>query len=232
MTLTCTWLGHSAMAFNVDGNHFVCDPFITDNPKAPIKADQVEAQLILLSHGHFDHLGDTVAIAKRTGATVSSNFEICSWVQRQGVENIHPCNIGGSGDFSFVRVKWTAAVHSSSMPDGTYGGEPSGMLLSVQGKTIYYAGDTGLFSDMSLIGEEGIDIAFLPIGDTFTMGLADSIRAIKMLHPKVVIPMHYNTWPPIEQDTTVWSALVRSKTEATPLVIDPGVVTDLLAALA
>src|SRR5262249_25534309 len=149
-------------------------------------AGDVSANFIILTHAHGDHYGDTVAIAKRTGATVISNFEIVSYCQKQGVANSHALHIGGGYTFPFGRVKLTVAHHGSSFPDGTYGGTPAGVVLEIEGKRLYNAGDTALFSDMSLIGEGGLDVALLPIGDNFTMGPDDAAHAAKLLRARTV----------------------------------------------
>lgn len=223
MTVKFTWLGHSAFAMVIDGHPILFDPFLTNNPLAAATADEVEAEIILLSHAHGDHLGDTVAIAKRTGAKVISNAEIIGWLARHGVENGHAQNTGGGFDHGFIHVKQTIAFHSSSFPDGTYGGDPNGFILTTKdGQRLYFAGDTALFGDMKLIGDANIDIAFLPIGDNYTMGPQDSIYAIKMIHPKVVVPMHYNTFPGITVDVSGWANRVNNETGAQPIVVDPG----------
>ncbi len=223
MAVTWKWLGHSAFVFDIDGKIVLIDPFLSDNPLGAADANTIQADLILLSHAHSDHVGDTVAIARRTGAVVACNFEIGGWLMRQGVQNVIRCNTGGTYDAGFVRVKWTLAFHSSSLPDGSYGGQPHGIILKTpSGKNIYFAGDTALFSDMQLIGAEGIDLALLPIGDLYTMGIDDSIRAINLVNPRMVCPMHYNTFPPLVQDVSAWATRVNTETEATPIVIDPG----------
>jgi len=219
---TITWLGHSCFQIRCGEHTLLIDPFLTDNPMGAAKADDLEPDFILISHGHGDHVGDAVSIAKRTGATCLSNFEIISWLGSQGVENSHPQHIGGGHTHPFGHLKLTIAHHGSALPDGSYGGNPAGLLLTLGGKRIYHAGDTGLFSDMKLIGDEGIDVALLPIGDNFTMGPADSIKAINLLQPKEVIPMHYNTWPLIEQDVNAWADMVKSETSAEPVVLEPG----------
>jgi len=222
MSITLTWLGHSAFALEIDGHPVLFDPFLTGNPLASTTADQLEAEVILLSHAHGDHLGDTVDIAKRTGAPVITNFEIANWLEAKGVENAIGVNPGGTYRGDFLDAKWTIAHHSSSFPDGTYGGQPNGFVVTADGKKLYFAGDTALFMDMQLIGEMSIDVAFLPIGDFFTMGVEDSIRAIQYVRPKLVIPMHYNTFPPITQDVVDWANRVNRDTQATPVVLDPG----------
>lgn len=223
MAFTFKWLGHSAFLLDIDGHTVLIDPFLSGNPLAAADAASLNPEIILLSHAHGDHLGDTVEIARRTGAPVISNFEICDWLSAQGVENVVHMNTGGTFDAGLFTVKQTIAFHSSSFPDGTYGGVPHGFLLTLRGGfKIYYAGDTALFSDMKLYGEEGIDLAFLPIGDHFTMGVQDSIRAIQFIQPRLVTPMHYNTFPPIVQNASEWANLVNNHTKATPIVIDPG----------
>lgn len=224
MAIKLTWLGHSAFLFDVDGHPVLVDPYLTQNPLAPTTADAVDPELILLSHGHGDHVGDLVAIAKRTGAAVVTNAEISRWLTRQGVENVHGMNIGGQVDLDFVTVKMTIAFHSSTLPDGSPGGNPCGFIISSgnTGMRLYYAGDTALFSDMALYSDEGIDIAVLPIGDYYTMGPADSLRAVALLRPRYVVPMHYNTFPDIVQDASHWANRITNETNATPIVLDPG----------
>jgi L-ascorbate metabolism protein UlaG (beta-lactamase superfamily) len=219
-----TWLGHNAWSIETGGKTILLDPFLNDSPTAPVKADGVKADFILLSHGHADHVGDTVAIAKRTGATVLANFEVGQWLASKGVsgERIIGMNPGGGIQQPFGHVKFTIAHHSSSMPDGSYGGVPGGFVLSLDGKRVYFACDTALFLDMKLIGAGGLDLAVLPIGDLYTMGPDDSIDAIKFLNPKRVAPCHYNTWPPIAQDVAAWAQQVRSHTAAEPIVLQPG----------
>ena len=151
-----------------------------------------------------------------------SNFEIQNWLSEQGVERTHPLHIGGGWDFGFGRVKLTIAHHGSALPDGSYGGSPAGFLLTLEGKKIYHACDTGLFYDMKLIGEEGLDVAILPIGDNFTMGPEDALKAVKLLEPRLVIPIHYNTFDVIEQDPQAFAARVEAETPAQCVVLQPG----------
>jgi L-ascorbate metabolism protein UlaG (beta-lactamase superfamily) len=205
-----------------DGKNVLIDPFLTGNPAAAAKAEQVPADFIFVSHGHGDHVGDTIAIAKRTGATVITNYEISEWLSAKGVK-AHGMQHGGGYRFPFGRVKLTLAFHGSALPDGSNGGNPCGFLISCNdGKKVYDAADTGLFGDMRLIGEEGIDLAILPIGDNYTMGPDDALRAVKMLQPKKVLPIHYNTFDLIKQDAQAWAERVRQETQAQPAVLKPG----------
>lgn len=222
MSVRFTWLGHSAFAFEFEGHKVLTDPFLTGNPLAAANADELEAEIIFLTHAHGDHSGDVLAIAKRTGATVVSNAEIADWAGNNGAKS-HGMNTGGGYDFGFVHARQTIAFHSSSFPDGTYGGNPNGFIFTLRGgQRIYFAGDTALFSDMTLIGEYDIDVAFLPIGDNFTMGPEDSLKAIQYIRPRMVVPMHYNTFPVIMVDVAGWANRVSSETSAQPIVLDPG----------
>ncbi|MBX3415534.1 MAG: metal-dependent hydrolase [Pirellulales bacterium] len=222
MATRLTWLGHGTWTIETAGTKILLDPFLDDNPTAPVRADDIHADAILVSHGHFDHVADLVKIAKRTDATVIANYEICAWANQQGVEKVEYMNLGGTIAQPWGRVKLTIAHHSSVLPDGTYGGNPGGFLLFLADATIYFACDTALFEEMRTIGSAGIDLAVLPIGDRFTMGPDDSLEAIKRIKPRRVAPAHYNTWPPIAQDASAWAAKVKSETEAEPLVLEPG----------
>jgi L-ascorbate metabolism protein UlaG (beta-lactamase superfamily) len=222
MAIKVRWLGHNCWSIITGGKTLLLDPFLNDSPSAPVKADAVAADYILVSHGHFDHVSDAAAIANRTGGTVVANFEICQWLGQQGVKKTQPMNIGGAIDLDVGRVKLTVALHSSELPDGGGGGSAGGFLLTLPDGKLYFACDTALFSDMKLIGEVGLDLAVLPIGDRFTMGPDDSISAIKLLEPRKVAPAHYNTWPPIAQDAEAWAARVRAETKAEPIVLKPG----------
>lgn len=220
-----TFLGHAG--FLIEGSvNIVIDPFISGNPLAKNKAGDIKADLILVTHGHGDHLGDTVEIAKKTGATVVSVFELATYCSRNGAQ-AHGMHIGGSRTFDGVKIKLTPAWHGTGYGAGDapleYLGNPCGFLINLDGKTIYHTGDTGLFGDMELIGKRNpIDIAMIPIGDNFTMGPEDALEAVKMIKPKIVIPIHYNTWPLIEQDPGKFKSEVESATGSKVKVLAPG----------
>lgn len=198
--MNITYYGHSCFGVEINGKHLLFDPFITPNDLAKnINANTVKADYILISHGHEDHIADAVSIAKRTGAKVICNWEISVWLQKQGVENVHPMNTGGKKVFDFGAVKCVKAEHSSSLPDGSNGGNPMGFVIESSDKNFYYAGDTALTYDMRLIGEyRHIDFAFLPIGDNFTMGTENAIIATEFINCSDIIGMHFNTFPYIE----------------------------------
>ncbi len=223
MATRLCWLGHACLLLESDGQRVLIDPFLTGNPAAATTADKVPADFILVSHGHGDHVGDTVAIARRTGATVITNYEMSEWFQKQGVSKVHGQQHGGGHAYPFGRVKLTLAFHGSALPDGSYGGNPCGFLIAFKdGTHVYDAADTGLFGDMRLIGEEGVDLAVLPIGDYYTMGPDDALRAVKLIQPRQVVPIHYNTFELIAQDAGAWAARVRRETQAEPVVLKPG----------
>jgi len=224
MSVKYTYIGHGCHALAVNGSKILIDPFLSGNPSANLSPEAVEAEVIVVSHGHGDHIGDTVAIARRTGAKVISNFEIIGWLEKQGVppEQLHAQHLGGGFRHDFGYLKLTIAHHGSGLPDGSYGGNPAGLLFTVENKKLYFAGDTALFMSMKLYGEEGLDLAVLPIGDNFTMGPDDALRAVKLLTPKLVVPCHYNTWPLLQQDAAAWKARVESETQTKVIVLAPG----------
>ena len=219
MTVTqFTWLGHATWKIETEDVVILLDPFLNDNPSAKIKADEIKPDFILVSHGHFDHISDAASIAKRCNATVVANYEIAEWLGKQGVQKTIGMNIGGATTLPFGKVKLVQAIHSSMLPDGSYGGGAGGFVLDLPDGRVYFACDTALFSDMKLIGELGIDLFVCPVGDLYTMGPEDSIKAIHFVSPKKVTPTHYNTWPPINQDPKSWAALVKTQTKSTPIV--------------
>jgi L-ascorbate metabolism protein UlaG (beta-lactamase superfamily) len=199
-----TFYGHSCFGIEVKGKHLLFDPFISPNPLAAhIDVNSVKADFILQSHGHMDHIADTVAIAKRTGATVICAYEIHEWLNKQGVTTTHPMNTGGKWMFDFGKVKCVAAVHSSSLPDGSYGGNPMGFVIESEEGNFYYAGDTALTYDMKLIGEyRKVDFALLPLGDNFTMGVDNAIIASDFIKCNDIIGMHYDTFGYIKIDSS------------------------------
>lgn len=204
-----TYLAHSAFSVEFEKFKILIDPFITGNPLAPVEAKNLNTDYIVLSHGHGDHLGDTIDIAKRCKSTVIAVNELANYINSKGV-NAHNMHIGGIYSFPFGRVKFTIAHHGSSSPEGDYMGEPAGILLMINGKTLYHAGDTGLFMDMKLIGETNkIDVAMLPIGGNFTMDVDDAVMASEFLNAKLVIPMHFNTFPVIQADPDLFIEKVK-----------------------
>lgn len=198
-----TYYGHSCFSVEVNGKHLLFDPFISDNELASkIDVNKIKADYIFISHGHFDHVADAVSIAKRTKATVVANFEIYTWLGKQGIENAHPMNHGGSWKFDFGRVKMVNAVHSSELPDGTFGGNPAGFVFTTKEGNFYYAGDTALHMDMKLIPLTSKDLHFciLPIGDNFTMGIKDAVIASDFVKCDHVIGVHFDTFGFIKID--------------------------------
>ena len=199
--MTIQFLGHASLLLTIDQIHILVDPFISGNPKAAhIDLEAIKADYILLTHAHQDHILDAELIAKRTGATIVSNFEIVSHYQKMGL-NGHPMNHGGSWKFDFGTVKYVNAIHTSSFPDGTYGGQPGGFIIKGEHKTIYIAGDTALTYDMKLIPlQYNLDLAILPIGDNFTMGVDDALIASDFLECDKILGYHFDTFGYIEID--------------------------------
>lgn len=195
------YFSHSAFGVTTDeGKKLLIDPFLDDNPNSPVKSADVDADYIILSHAHGDHLGDAFKIAKRCGSTFICVNELANYCAAQGFK-AHNMHIGGGYNFDFGRLKFTIAHHGSQTPDGKYAGEPAGILLIIDGKTIYHTGDTALFYDMKLIGEMNpVDYMLVPIGDNFTMGVDDAVKAVELVNPKLAVPMHYNTFPVIQVD--------------------------------
>ncbi len=214
-----TFQGHSCFSVESSSGAIIIDPFLTGNPQAAIQAEAVKVDAVLVTHGHADHLGDAIEIATANSAPIIAPFELVNYCTAKGTEG-HPMHIGGGYDFDFGRVKLTIAHHGSTTDEGAVG-NPCGFLITMDGKTLYHAGDTGLFADMALIGEiDAIDCALLPIGDNFTMGIDDAVRAVGMLKPKMVVPMHYNTFDVIEQDPEEFKKLAGIATEVR--ILAPG----------
>ena len=199
--MKATYYGQSTFMIETGGKKLLFDPFITPNPLARnIDINTLKPDYILISHGHGDHIADLLTIQKNSGAIVICIAEIAGWLQKQGIENAHGMNIGGAFDFDFGKVKMVVAIHSSTLPDGSPGGNPAGFVIYAEGKKIYYAGDTALTYDMKLLADENIDWSFLPIGDNYTMGPDDAIRASDFVDCKNVVGMHYDTFPVIKID--------------------------------
>lgn len=221
MTVRITYHGHDCFSIQSDATRLLLDPFLSGNRLADIGPDDVQTDYVLVSHAHGDHLGDTVPIARRTHATVISNYEIANYMEEQGIQ-AHGMHIGGAHRFPFGKVKLTIAHHGSSFADGRYGGAPCGFLIWLEGKVIYFAGDTALTYDMTLYSSEHIDAALIPIGDNFTMGPEDAVRAVEFLKPKAAVLMHYNTFDVIAQDVHAVANEIASRTSARPVVMQPG----------
>ncbi len=218
------WLGHSAFNITSGDTNILIDPFLTGNPKGAVSADELDPTHILLSHGHQDHYGDVVDVARRTGATVVAPTEIADELQSDGgLENVLDPNVGGTVTFDWGWVKMTPAWHTSTTPNGTVC-TPMGLLIGLEDKVVYFTGDTALFSDMKLIAQrgDGVDIAILPIGGHYTMDRIDAVAAVEFIAPKTVIPCHFGTFPPIETDAQAFKADVESSTGATCVVLEPG----------
>ena len=221
-----TYLGHSAFLITTSAGDILIDPFLSSNPSTSIGPDDVHPTYILLTHGHSDHLGDTIAIARRTGATVIGPAELMTYLAGKEVSNVHPMHIGGNHVFPFGELFLTQALHGSSVTENghlIYKGNPCGFVIKTAERTIYHAGDTGVFLDMELIGRlHPLDIALLPIGGNFTMGIDDAVEAVKMLAPRTVIPMHYGTFPLISVDPQLFRTKVEASTSARCVVLEPG----------
>ena len=203
------YFGHSAFQITTEaGKKIIIDPFIDNNPNSPVKAKDLTADYIILSHAHGDHLGDAFKIADKNKTLFICVNELANYCSGKGFK-AHNMHIGGGYNFEFGRIKFTIAHHGSKTPDGEYAGEPAGIILSIEGKNIYHTGDTGLFYDMKLIGEmTPIDYMLLPIGDNFTMGITDAVKAVELVNPKAAIPMHYNTFPVIKADPNEFKSLL------------------------
>ncbi len=206
------YFSHSAFQITTDDNKSILiDPFLDGNPTSPVKSDEVTADYIILTHAHGDHIGDAFKIAEKTSPLFIAVNELADYVASRGFK-AHNMHIGGAYNFDFGRVKFTIAHHGSITPDGKYAGEPAGVLVTINGKTVYHAGDTGLFYDMKLIGEmNDVDYFLVPIGDNFTMGIDDAVKATEFVNPKIVIPMHYNTFSVINADPNEFKSKAEAK---------------------
>ncbi len=219
--ITLTWYGHSTLGLETELNKLLIDPYFTDNPAASTVADNVSADYILVTHGHNDHLGDTLGIAKRSGATTISNVEIALWLEKQGLD-AQSLRFGEAKAYPFGTVELTQAIHGNKLPDGTEAGQPAGFIVTMEGKKLYIAGDTGLFDGMAEIGQQHLDWAILPIGGFYTMDPDQALQAVKILTPRNVIPYHYNTWDKIKQSPNAWAVRVEKETTAEVHVMKPG----------
>jgi len=207
-----TYLGHACFTLEDEKHKIIFDPFLSGNPLAKVSPDEIKVEAILLSHGHGDHLGDAINISRSNNALIVAPFELAMYCQKKGAD-VHPMHIGGSHNFDFGRVKLTIAHHGSAFIDEeiTYTGNPCGFVVNFGGKNIYHSGDTGLFMDMKLIGEMNeLDLAMIPIGDNFTMGVEDAVKAAEFLNPRVVIPMHFDTFDVIKQDPRTFAERLKS----------------------
>lgn len=223
--MTVKFHGHAVLSFNNNDTDVIIDPFINGNDLTDLTVENIKADYIILTHGHNDHVGDTIEIAKNNNATVIAPVELAAYVESQGVENTVGMNVGGEGEYDFGKVKFVHAVHTSSYTDGEgvthYTGEPMGLILTINNKKVYVTGDTGLFGDMELIAKRNgpIDVCFIPIGDHFTMGIDDAAYAInELIKPTIAVPVHFDTFPPIKQDPEEFKDKVRTVCQ----VLKPG----------
>jgi L-ascorbate metabolism protein UlaG (beta-lactamase superfamily) len=222
MSINIEYLGHSAFIIKNESYSVIIDPFLTGNPNASLSADKVTVNDILVTHGHGDHLGDAVEISKKTGAKITAVFEIANYCSKKGA-NAQGINLGGKIKFSWGWALWLPASHTSSFPDGSYAGCPASILLEMNGIKIYHAGDTGLHMDLKMVGEiYKPDVSILPIGGHFTMGIDEAVIAAKWLNSKTIIPMHYDTFEPIQVNANEFKEKVESQTNSKCVIFSVG----------
>ncbi|MFH0702093.1 MAG: metal-dependent hydrolase [bacterium] len=222
MSLIIKFIGHSAFVINYGANSIIIDPFITGNSQAKFDPVDLNVRDILITHAHGDHLGDSIEIAKKKSATITAMFEIANYCAKKGVKT-QGVNMGGKVPFSWGNAYWLPAAHSSSMPDGQYGGEAAGILLNIGGTSVFHAGDTGLHLNFKMIGEfYKPEISILPIGGYYTMGIDEAVQAAKWLGSKKIIPMHYNTFPQIQIDVKEFKKRIESEASAECIILNPG----------
>jgi len=219
-----TWLGHSAFLFEAE-KKLLIDPFISGNPLAPCSPEELNPDIIAVTHGHRDHLGDTIEIGKRTGCRIISVHEVANYIKSKGVF-AEGMGKGGTVNVEGIKLTMTEALHSSSIDASGFsfdGGSPAGFIIQINGHSIYHAGDTGVFGDMKLIGElYEPELALLPIGDKFTMGIKEATKAVELIQPKIVIPMHYSTFDVIKQDPEEFKRAVEAKVNTKVIIMKPG----------
>ena len=217
------FLGQSCFELTDGTVKVLVDPFLTGNPKAAAKADELSPDVILLTHGHGDHYGDIVDIAKRSGSTVVSIVEVANELGEQGIEDVRDPNLGGTVEFDWGWVRLVPAWHTSTTPDGKVANTPAGLVVNLGGKTIYHLGDTALFSDLQLVGQrDDIDVALMCIGGHYTMDRHDAVEAASMIGAKQVVPCHYDTFPPIETDAEAFKQEVEARTSSSVVILQPG----------
>ncbi|XZE36670.1 metal-dependent hydrolase [Pirellulaceae bacterium SH501] len=228
MKIEATWLGHSTWMISHGDYRVLIDPFVNDNPSAKVRDTDLNPTHICVSHGHFDHIADAASIANRVGCPVYTNYEIATWLStKHGVQQAIGMNIGGKTKTDFGSLQLTPAIHSSGLPDGSYGGVAAGLFLTFQEGTLshhlYYLGDTALFGDLQLMQRNHVDSVIVPIGDLFTMGPEDAALAVQWIGARNALPTHFNTWPPIAQDPDRWAKLVEQLSTANAIIPTVGV---------